>query len=67
MEDWVKIYSTDKMYKVNIIKAVLAEKDIKCHEINRKDSSYLFGAIDIYVEKENKDAAAEILENHKDL
>ncbi len=67
MKDWVKVYSTDRVYKVSIIKALLSEKDINCNEINRKDSSYHFGSIDIYVENENESAAIALLEKHNEL
>lgn len=67
MEDWVKVYSSDKKYKVNLLKGVLAENDIESSDINKKDSSFLIGSIEIYVHQDDAEKARELIENHKEL
>ncbi|MCF8236123.1 MAG: DUF2007 domain-containing protein [Bacteroidales bacterium] len=67
MEDWKKVYSTDKMYKVNILKALLAEENIETREISTKDSMFPIGGIEIYVDRKHLAKAQEIIENHQDL
>jgi hypothetical protein len=53
-KEWVKIYSTAEIYKIEIIKAILAEQNIQAFEVNKKDSSYgAFGTIELYVQPEN--------------
>ena len=47
--DWEIVYSTDKEYKIMIIKEILSENNITSYEINKKDSSYLFGVFELYV------------------
>ncbi len=47
--DWEIVYSTDKEYKIIIIKEILSENNITSYEINKKDSSYLFGVFELYV------------------
>jgi len=47
--DWVKIYSTEYEYKILIIREILSDNSIKSYEINKKDSSYLFGYCELYV------------------
>ena len=60
--DWVKIYSTTKVYQVEIIKAILAEQNIQAFEINKRDSSYgTFGIIELYVQPENVIEAKHII------
>jgi len=50
---WVKIYSTDLLYKAEIAKGVLEENGIKSVILNKQDSSYVFvGVIELYVNTE---------------
>ena len=48
-KNWVKIYSTSANYKAELIKGLLDENDIQAVIVNKKDSSYLFGELEIYV------------------
>jgi hypothetical protein len=48
-ENWIKIYSTSANYKAELIKGLLFENGIQSVVINKKDSSYLFGELEIYV------------------
>ncbi len=49
MDDWKKVYSTFYEHKAGIVKAVLEDKDIKSVIVNKKDSAYLFGEIEVHV------------------
>jgi len=48
-KNWIKIYSTSANYKAELIKGLLFENGIQAVVINKKDSSYLFGELEIYV------------------
>ena len=50
---WVQIYSTDKMFQAEIFKQVLADHKIESVIINKKDSSYKFGEIEVYVKNDH--------------
>jgi hypothetical protein len=50
---WERIYSTDKAHMVSIVRSMLKENDIESIEINKKDSSYAFGDIEIFVKEED--------------
>ncbi len=52
-ENWKKVFTASKMYEVQIIKGLLAENDIESVEISKKDSSFLFGRIELYVHTDN--------------
>ena len=52
-KNWEKIYASAQQHQVSIVKALLDENDIKSVEINKKDSSYAFGEIELYVDREN--------------
>ncbi|NOZ47830.1 MAG: DUF2007 domain-containing protein [Chlorobi bacterium] len=51
---WVVIFSTNQIYKSEILKDVLENNNIDCVVLNKRDSSYLnFGNIEILVRKED--------------
>ena len=53
-EDWVKIYSSAEIHKIEIVKSVLEDNDIQSFEINKKDSFLVaIGEIELYVSAEN--------------
>lgn len=52
-KDWQAIYSSDKLHSIELVKGLLADCNIKSIEINKQDSSYLFGEIDLYVKSEH--------------
>lgn len=47
--DWVKVYSSSKFHQVHLIKAMLEENNIESVEMNKRDSSYNFGEVELYV------------------
>jgi hypothetical protein len=53
MENWVNIFSTEKLYLAEIAKQVLFDHGIQAVVVNKKDSNYLFGVIEIHVPREN--------------
>ena len=63
--NWVKIYSTNQIQQPEIIKSILEDAEIPCTTIDKKDSSYIFGEIEIYVPEENVEAAVNILKENK--
>ncbi len=66
MEDWVKVYSSNKNYDIRLVKGMLAENDIESQEISKKDSSFLIGGIDLYVHPEDEKKAREIIGKHRE-
>ena len=64
MKDWSKIYITDQFHRAEIVIAVLEDYDIEASMIDKRDSSYLFGDIEVFVqEKDIEQAKKIILEN----
>ena len=53
-QDWVKIYTSSKFHQVQFIKAMLEENNIPSVEINKRDSSYNFGEIELYVKNDDE-------------
>ena len=50
---WERIYSTDKPHLVSIVREILAENDIESVEVNKRDSVYGFGDIEIFVKEQD--------------
>ncbi|MDD5570191.1 MAG: DUF2007 domain-containing protein [Bacteroidales bacterium] len=67
-KDWVVVYSTPLEYKVDIIKAVLAENEIQSVVINKQDSMYkttFGGTIELFVNRDDALKALQIINNQK--
>jgi hypothetical protein len=52
-KDWVIVYTTNKMYQAELFRELLADNDIESFVINKQDSSYKFGNIEVYVKRNN--------------
>ncbi len=48
-ENWQKIYSSAFEHKIEFAQAVLEDEGITSVIINKKDSAYLFGELELYV------------------
>ena len=51
--NWKQIYSTGTLYKAEIVKDILEDNEIKAVLLNKQDSFYHFGDIEIYVQPED--------------
>jgi len=63
MDNWIAIYETDQLYRAEIVKDILNNEEIDAVILNRKDSSYHFGSIQVMVNPEDKEKAAEIVKS----
>jgi hypothetical protein len=63
--NWVKIYTVSQEYEAEMIKGILDENEIGCVIVNKKDSAYLFGEIEIYVDVEDTFIAKQFILNQK--
>lgn len=48
-KDWTLAYTTDKLYQAEMVKALLMDNEMEVVIINKQDSFYLIGDIEIYV------------------
>ena len=48
-DNWVSVYSSSQLYEAEMIKIFLAENDIECVIMNKQDSVYMFGDIEVNV------------------
>ncbi|MDD5507123.1 MAG: DUF2007 domain-containing protein [Bacteroidales bacterium] len=65
MENWTLVYSSGQLYSAELMKQLLAENDIQAIIVNKKDSSYLFGDVELYVGYEDAFRARQIIGRHE--
>ncbi|HOW31810.1 MAG TPA: DUF2007 domain-containing protein [Bacteroidales bacterium] len=47
--DWVVVFTSPQIWEAELIKAALQQNNIECISLNKRDSSYLIGEVEIYV------------------
>lgn len=63
---WQKVFSSQMLHQVEIIRVALTENDIKSVVVDKRDSSYvMLGDIDIFVRNEDAILAKVIIEQNK--
>ncbi|HOE05362.1 MAG TPA: DUF2007 domain-containing protein [Bacteroidales bacterium] len=62
MSDWKKVYTTGVDYLAELLKQVLTDNGIEAVVMNKKDVTYLFGAVEVMVKTEDFEAAKQITE-----
>ena len=68
MEDnWKIVYTADRLYKVELVKGILDQAKIESVIMNKKDSEFPVGDVELFVDDKDYDKAREIvLEQHKE-
>lgn len=64
-KNWVLLYSSGEPHKIEFIKGLLSENNIRSIDINKKDSSYLLGEIELYVNRNEVLKAKYIIDKNK--
>ena len=62
---WKAVYKTENQQRAEIVKAILEEKGFSPIIINKKDSAYLFGLMEVQVNVEEVLRAIRIVEEIK--
>lgn len=60
-ENWEAIYSTDQLYEAELVKDMMADNDVECVIMNKQDSTYRFGEIEICVPTEEVFKAKQLI------
>lgn len=58
---WIKIYTSQQFIKSEIVRQVLTDHEIDAVLMNKQDSSYKFGDVEVYIHPDNFDKAIEII------
>ncbi|MDG2139764.1 MAG: DUF2007 domain-containing protein [Flavobacteriales bacterium] len=59
--DWSVVFSTNDIFKAEMIKNMLISNNIDAIIMNQQDSSYLFGTAKIYTKKDDAEQAKKII------
>lgn len=65
-KNWTKIFSTGKAYRAEILKGLLEENNIEAIILNKQDSAYLFGELELYVDATDIVQAKHIIDQHNE-
>jgi hypothetical protein len=60
---WITVFSSADPFRVEVIKGLLADNNIESVVVNKKDSAYLFGEVELYVNVEDAFIANQIISN----
>ena len=50
---WRKVFSSNQIHKIVLVEQLLLEHDIQNVRMNKQDSAYLLGQIEIFVNQED--------------
>ena len=64
-ENMKEVFTADKLYKVEMMKELLAENNIESFILNKKGSELLIGDILLYVDEKDEKKALEIIGKHE--
>ena len=59
--NWAEVYSTNDIFKAEVIKNMLISNNIEAIIMNQQDSSYHFGTAKIYTHTKNISKAKKII------
>lgn len=62
--DWVIVFTTPQLWEADLIKGLLQQNSIECISLNKRDSSYLIGEVEIYVPTSDAFSAKQIIQQH---
>ncbi len=63
MSNWQCIYKTEKSYRAEIIKSILEEKGFSAVVVNKKDTNYHFGQLEVHVNRDHVIRSIKIIED----
>jgi hypothetical protein len=52
-EEWIPVYAGDMLYKAEIVKQILIDNRIMAFVLNKRDSFYQFGDVEVCVRSED--------------
>ena len=61
---WQQVYITDKIHRAEIVRSILDDNQIASVIVDKRDSSYLVGDIELYVRPEDVILSKLIIEQH---
>lgn len=63
MNDWQSVFKDERQHRVEIVKSVLEDLNIKAIVINKKVSAYGFGMMEVFVQPDDVIRAIKIIKD----
>ena len=64
VDNWVLVFSATNMASAQITAGMLKENGIESSILNKQDSEFFIGSVDLYVEIQNEVKARQLLSEH---
>ena len=61
MDNWEVIYTTNQVYEAEMVRNIMEDNGIECVIMNKQDSTYRFGEIEVLVPNENVLSAKQLI------
>lgn len=61
MDNWEVIYTTNQVYEADMVRNIMEDNGIECVIMNKQDSTYRFGEIEVLVPNENVLTAKQLI------
>jgi len=61
-DNLIHIYSSGQPYKAEMAKQMLADHNIQCFLVNKQDSAYKFGEVELYVYRDDVIRAKKLIQ-----
>lgn len=65
MEGWIKIYTAQQEYQVEVIKHLLENNELHPVMLDRKDEEFRIGTVDLYIAPEELEKAKQIIADNE--
>jgi hypothetical protein len=66
-KDWIVVYRTGELHRAEMAKQMLQQNGIEAVIMNQKDSSYLIGNIEVFVQAENETSRITAIKEFRNL
>lgn len=63
-QDFCLLYTSNRPLEIEAAAAALQDEDIPSFQVNKRDTSYIFGEIELFVRLSDFDRARSILQEH---
>ena len=63
-ENWKVVYTADRFYKAELVQGLLKENGIESIVMNKEDSEFLVGTVELYVDEADFEKAEKIVAEH---
>ena len=66
-DEWIQVYSANELYKVDLVKGMLQENGIGSEILDRQDSAFLTGDVELFVHTSDFEAAKKLIEERREV